>query len=112
LIQLFDVALQEAHIAARVAEFLAVVFLMARRHRQLLVGHVHADHFAAVAHQGREHVNVPAGAAAQIEDAHAFQRLGRDQTASVVSGYHLVVQAGQQRFEGIRWALIAAGVGL
>ena len=73
LVQLLDIAFQETHIAARVAEFPAVVLLVACRHRQLLVGHVHADHLAAVTDQGRQHIDIPAGPAAQIQNAHAFQ---------------------------------------
>ncbi len=112
LVQLFDIAFQETHIAARVAEFPAVVLLMASRHGELFVGHVHADHLAAVAHQGREHVDVPAGATAQVQNAHALQRRRSHQAAAVVTGYHLVMQARQQRLQVLRRRLIAAGVGL
>jgi hypothetical protein len=84
-VELLEVALDEAHVRARVAVLLAVVLDVALGDRELLVGHVDADDRAALADEPRQHEAVLPGTRAEVEHRQALEQVGRDQAAAVVA---------------------------
>ena len=89
----FDRALQKRHI--RVTELLGMEVQVLAGHRQLLRRHVDSHHRAARPHQLGQGVDVPARAAAQIENVAALQQGRAHQAAAVVARQYVRVDAGQ-----------------
>ncbi len=77
-----------------VTELVRVMGLGVSRDRELFLGHVDADHLPLGSDQLRCDVDVPAGAASQIQYGPPLDFVGDAESASVIFGQHVGVDVG------------------
>ena len=110
LIELFNIALEKAHIAASVTEALPMPVKMGLGRCQLLVGHVDPDDLAVRSGQLRQNVGVAPRARAEIEHAAAAELCRHDDAAAVIFGGDLGMDIGEQRLQVRRqFSAVATG---
>src|SRR3989338_1559716 len=88
-IEFLDIALLEYDVVK--TKFFDVIGAITFRNRKLFFGHIHTDHLPTRTCQLRQRIDIPTGAAAQVQDPAAFQQWRANQTAAVVARPHFRV---------------------
>ena len=82
---LLDVSLFELHVRLAVSEGLDVVILMTLSTLELFVCHINTNHAARLTHQLAHEITVTPRATTEVQDGHALEDLGEDETTSIVA---------------------------
>ena len=110
--ELLDVALDEAHVGAGIAEPVPVPLEVPLCDRELRRRRIDPGNAALLTDQLRQQISVLSGPGAQIEDVRALDRLGHDETTAVIARAHFLMHFGERGADRRRGCLHgAASVG-